>query len=100
MRIRLVHSHTNIGFGEFFFPWYKSIELDWPGTGDLDECAYTVTRTGQSPSGPRCEPDGYMQDILIKPELLEHAQNINNWSVSAAFVDVFPWVVDLVRVRL
>ena len=83
MRDRLVMSHQNYQFENWFVPFTETISINWPY--EATDCLLSTTTNSD--------------DLLINPVFERHFRNLNNWSLGPAFAEAYPEMAETACIR-
>ncbi|KAJ5620743.1 hypothetical protein N7510_004727 [Penicillium lagena] len=81
MRDRLVASHQDYPFENWFIPFTRGLSVNWPY--EATDC---LLSTGDS------------DELLINPVFERHLRNLANWSLGPLFAEHYPGLVETARI--
>ncbi|KAI2790789.1 hypothetical protein POX_c03638 [Penicillium oxalicum] len=82
MRDRLVTSPQDYPFENWFIPFTRGMDLNWPY--EATDCLLSAVDS---------------DDLIINPVFERHMRNLNNWSLSPLFAEAYPGLADTARIR-
>ncbi|KAJ5578314.1 uncharacterized protein N7459_007278 [Penicillium hispanicum] len=82
MRDRLVTSHQDYPFENWFLTFTRGMSLNWPY--EATDC---LLSTGDS------------DELLINPVFERHMRNLSNWSLGPMFAECYPHLLDTTRIK-
>ncbi|CAI7674352.1 unnamed protein product [Penicillium manginii] len=82
MRDRLAMSHQDYPFENWFIPFTRGLNVNWPYE-DTD-CLLSA---------------GSSDELLINPVFERHLRNLSNWSLGPLFAETYPNLVDTTQIR-
>lgn len=82
MRDRLVTSHRDYPFENWFIPFTRGMDVNWPY--EATDCLLSA---------------GDSEELIINPVFERHMRNLNNWSLGPLFAEAYPGLVDTTRIR-
>lgn len=81
-RDRLIYSHRNYPFENWFVPYTRTISCNWPY--ETTDCLIHNTAS---------------DELLINPVFERHVRDLRNWSLGTEFAEAFPALVDVVKIN-
>ncbi|KAJ5682515.1 hypothetical protein N7462_005680 [Penicillium macrosclerotiorum] len=82
MRDRIVMSHQDYPFDNWFIPFTRGMRVNWPY--EATDCLLSA---------------GDSDELLINPVFERHMRNLSNWSLGSLFAENYPVLVDTTRIR-
>jgi hypothetical protein len=82
MRDRVVMSHQDYPFDNWFVPFTRTLSVNWPY--EETDC---LLSTG----------DG--DDLIINPVFERHLRNLSNWSLGPAFAEAYPSLAETAKIK-
>ena len=82
MRDRLVTSHQDYPFENWFIPFTRGMCVNWPY--EATDCLLSA---------------GDSEELLINPVFERHMRNLSNWSLGSMFAESYPHLVDTTRIK-
>ncbi|KAE8352723.1 hypothetical protein BDV28DRAFT_134612 [Aspergillus coremiiformis] len=82
MRDRVVMSHQDYPFDNWFLPFTRTLSVNWPY--EETDC---LLSTGGS------------DDLIINPVFERHIRNLSNWSLGSAFAEAFPALAETAKIK-
>ncbi|CEO59416.1 hypothetical protein PMG11_04092 [Penicillium brasilianum] len=82
MRDRLVTSHRDYPFENWFIPFTRDMDVNWPY--EATDCLLSA---------------GDSEELIINPVFERHMRSLSNWSLGPHFAEAYPGLVDTTRIR-
>ncbi|OOQ83465.1 bZIP transcription factor [Penicillium brasilianum] len=82
MRDRLVTSHQDYPFENWFIPFTRDMDVNWPY--EATDCLLSA---------------GDSEELIINPVFERHMRSLSNWSLGPHFAEAYPGLVDTTRIR-
>ncbi|KAJ5727948.1 hypothetical protein N7493_005768 [Penicillium malachiteum] len=82
MRERIVTSHQDYPFDNWFIPFTRGLSVNWPY--EPTDCLLSA---------------GDSDELLINPVFERHMRNLSNWSLGPLFAECYPHLIDTTRIR-
>lgn len=83
MRDRLVSTHPNVPFDDFFIPYTTTVSLNWPY-----DAADVLIRTPGT------------EEFTMNPMFETHLRDLSNWSLGSVFAKAHPVLADTCRIAV